>query len=472
MKHPSPHILLINPWITDFAAYNFWIKPLGLLYIASLLRGCGYKVTLIDCLDRFTKKKKYGEGNFLKTKIETPESIKIVPRHYSRYGISEENLLEKFSSIENPDVICFTSGMTYWYPGLFKSIRMTRDFFKGAPVLLGGIYATLCHEHASKYSGADFIIEGRGEREALRIISELTQTEPPGSLPGPWDDSDPRSDISNGPYSYPERRAICTAKSALELDLDLLPYPAFDLYPQLDFVCMATSKGCPLRCTYCASHFLNPSFLRRDPLKVVEEIEYWTTRQKISDIAFYDDALLVKPRDHIIPLLREVIERGIACNFHAPNGLHIKEMDEELAVLFFKAGFKTIRLGFETSHEATQMDTGGKVGNEEFVRAVRNLKQAGYSGDEIGVYIMVGLPGQRAREAEESIAFVLGTGARPILVEYSPIPHTLLFNKAMQMAKLDIENEPLYHNNSILPCQWEDFTMADYRRLKESIRRS
>ena len=37
---------------------------------------------------------------------------------------------------------------------------------------------------------------------------------------------------------------------------------------------------------------------------------------------------------------------------------------------------------------------------------------------------MVGLPGQRVGEAEESIAFVQETGARPILVEYSPIPHT------------------------------------------------
>jgi len=172
-----------------------------------------------------------------------------------------------------------------------------------------------------------------------------------------------------------------------------------------------------------------------------------------------------------MPILREVIDRGIGCNFHAPNGLHIREIDEELAGLFFKAGFKTIRLGFETSHEATQMDTGGKVGNEEFLRAVRNLKQAGYSSDEIGVYIMVGLPGQRAREAEETIAFVRGTGARPIIVEYSPVPHTPLFKKAMQMSKLDIENEPLYHNKSLLPCQWEGFPMADYRRLKESVRR-
>ncbi len=38
VKH-SRHILLINPWITDFAAYNLWVKPVGLLYIASSFKG-------------------------------------------------------------------------------------------------------------------------------------------------------------------------------------------------------------------------------------------------------------------------------------------------------------------------------------------------------------------------------------------------------------------------------------------------
>ena len=61
VKHSSPHILLVNPWIADFAAYNFWIKPLGLLNIADLLRENGFRVTLIDCLDSLTKTRKYGD---------------------------------------------------------------------------------------------------------------------------------------------------------------------------------------------------------------------------------------------------------------------------------------------------------------------------------------------------------------------------------------------------------------------------
>jgi hypothetical protein len=31
-------ILLINPWIYDFAAYDFWIKPMGLMMLGAILR--------------------------------------------------------------------------------------------------------------------------------------------------------------------------------------------------------------------------------------------------------------------------------------------------------------------------------------------------------------------------------------------------------------------------------------------------
>ncbi len=346
-------------------------------------------------------------------------------------------LLKRLSFIEEkPDLIGITSGMTYWYPGVFKIIEITKKFFHGVPIILGGIYAALCYEHAKKHSGADIVFKSGNEWEALALISKLTGL------------------------------AISHQQSAINNNI----YPAFDLYPQLDYICISTSRGCPFHCTYCATPVLTKGFMRRDPFKVAEEIEYWTTQYPIHNIAFYDDALLIEPSKHFIPMMKEVIKRGIQCNFHTPNALHIREIDEEVARLLFQSGCKTIRLGFETSDEEMQIETGGKVNNWEFQNAVKNLKRAGYSGKEIGVYIMAGLPGQRVGEVEESIAFVRETGARPILVEYSPIPNTPMFEKAKQMSPFDL-NEPLFHNNSILPCQWEGFTLADYKMLKEDLRK-
>jgi len=448
VKHSSPHILLINPWIADFAAYNFWIKPLGLLKIGGLLRKNGFRITLIDCLDFSIKRKKYGDGKFLRTKIDKPHSLKPVPRNYSQYGIPEEMLLKRFSILEeNPDIIGITSGMTYWYPGVFKVIDITKKFFSNVPIILGGIYATLCYEHAKKHSGVDIVFNGNGEFEVLKLISELTNFElrTPNSLP-----------------------AEASAQAG-KLRTDF--YPAFDLYPQLDYICISTSRGCPFTCTYCAAPFLTRGFSRRDPFKVVGEIDYWTSKCGVNNIAFYDDALLIDPSKHFVPIMKEVVRRRIRCNFHTPNALHIREISKEVADLLFCGGFKTIRLGFETSNEATQIETGGKVDNRAFRQAIKNLKRAGYSGEEIGVYLMVGLPGQRVGEVEEGIAFVKESGANPMLVEYSPIPHSPLFEKAKKMSPFDLENEPLYHNNSILPCQWDGFKMADYRKLKEGLRR-
>jgi radical SAM superfamily enzyme YgiQ (UPF0313 family) len=445
VKQSPLHILLINPWITDFAAYNLWVRPLGLLRIGSFLRNQGFRISLIDCLDYYSKKRGYGVGKFFKSRIPKPHPIKAIPRNYGRYGITEEMLTEQLSVTEKPDLVGITSGMTYWYPGLFKTIEVIKSFFKKAPVILGGIYATLCHDHAVRFSGADFVIQGSGENEFLKIVERFSDLGRP---------SDFKLQTLN-----PELQTMCH------------PYPCYDLYPRLDSISMSTSKGCPFQCSYCASQFIDKDFFRRDPQDVVQEIEYWTTRYGVRNIAFYDDALLIDPCTHLVPILKGLSSRGIRCNFHAPNGLHIREIDEEVADLLFRSQFKTIRLGFETSNENEQMETGGKVTNQEFHAAVRNLRKAGYSPEEIGVYLLVGMPGQRVNEVEESIAFTKDVGARPILVEYSPVPGTPLFSKATAMSSFDLKNEPLFHNNSILPCQWEGFTLADCRRLKDGVRK-
>ena len=154
--------------------------------------------------------------------------------------------------------------------------------------------------------------------EALKEISELTGVEFRHA---------PRR-VHGSPEPY-------VVQGAIRIDV----YPAFDLYPQLDYVCVSTSKGCPFKCPYCASPYLNQGFYRKDPGKVVEEIEYWTTRYSVQNIAFYDDALLFNPSEHFIPLMREVIRKGIPCQFHAPNGLHIREINDEVAELLFRGGF-------------------------------------------------------------------------------------------------------------------------------------
>lgn len=439
------NILLVNPWIYDFSAYDLWVKPLGLLYIASILRKNNYNVRLIDCLNpnhfllqnephiKVPKRNTTGHGKFPKEEISKPYVLAKIKRRYKRYGITPAILIEELRLSPLPDLILITSMMSYWYTGVFDVIKIAKQIFPGVPVALGGIYVTLCPEHALK-SGADFIISGEGEQKVLALLEKL---------------------FGNKTVFIPDAN-----------NLDSIPYPAFDLLPVKEQYPILTSRGCPYNCTYCASHLLHMNFRQRDPINVVDEISFWQKNEGIKHFAFYDDALLVNPEEMAIPMLEEIIQRNLSCQFHCPNGLHLSEITGKMCKLLQRAGFRTIRFGFESSNISIQIDTGGKVNNEQLTIAVRYLKEAGYKSHEIGVYLLCGLPGQDAAEMLDSIRYVKSCGARPIIAEYSPIPGTALWESAVNSSPFDIKGEPLFHNNSLLPCQSEKLTFEMYQELK------
>jgi hypothetical protein len=136
----------------------------------------------------------------------------------------------------------------------------------------------------------------------------------------------------------------------------------------------------------------------------------------------------------------------------------------------YEVGFKTVRLGLETSDTIRQKRIGDKITNSEMERAITYLREVGFSREDIGVYILAGLPGQRVSEVEDSIRFVRACGATPKLAEYSPIPRTPLWETASRVSEFDLRGEPLFHNNSILPCRWEGFTWEDLQEVKLGLR--
>jgi hypothetical protein len=130
----TPRIILVNPWITDFAAYDFWIRPLGLMMVGSWLLDSGWDVRLIDCLDRQhpsvadlkLHSRADGTGRFLKTIIPKPEVLDFVPRYFGRYGIPLDAFRKELSAAGRVDAVFVTSSMTYWYPGVKRVVELVR----------------------------------------------------------------------------------------------------------------------------------------------------------------------------------------------------------------------------------------------------------------------------------------------------------------------------------------------------------
>ncbi|MGB9668344.1 MAG: B12-binding domain-containing radical SAM protein [Thermosulfidibacteraceae bacterium] len=431
-----PDILLVNPWVYDFACYDFWLKPFGLLKIGGILRSKGYSVLLYDFLNPYhpdvatsVKRQKYGTGHFYKIAIPKDFRLLDVPRKYYRYGLPYEVVIRDLSRMEKPKVILVNSGMTYWWVGLYATVEVLKKLFKDVPIVIGGIYVNLCYQHAIENFGDVIVFRGEIE-ELLELI---------GSLVAP---SGPPSNIS---------------------------YPLFDQYERLEYVVIETSSGCPFRCSYCASKLLKPKFVEKDYREVFEELLYWHENYGVRNFAFYDDALLFNFENRLGPFLELVISKGLDVNFHTPNGIHTRYISREVAFLLRRAGFKTLKLGVERF--SRRFDD--KTSREEIVEAICYLKEAGFTKEEIGVYMIFGLPDEDFDYLVYDIHELDRMGVGVYLAEFSPVPGTPVFELAKVTSRYDL-NEPLFHNNTIFPAlkkpDWDkiQFIKNLVRRLRKS----
>jgi len=437
-----PDILLVNPWIHDFAAYDLWARPMGLLVLGTWLRRAGWEPRLLDCLDQdhssvaAPKLRAHGQGRFPRTAVARPPALQQVPRKYSRYGVEPEQIRNDLAAMPVPRVILITGLMTYWYPGVQETIRVLRECFPEVPVLLGGVYATLLPEHAREHSNADYVVAGPGEVALPGILATFARLRFSGDRP----------------------------TEHLEFE------PALDLMRRVRFLPLLTSRGCPLKCSYCASGRLVRHFVRRKADDVVSEIERARLQHGISDVALYDDAFLIDARVHALPILEAVYERVPGLRWHTPNGLHASEIDARVAHAMKRAGFETIRIGLESSSDAFHAITGKKTDMQGFLAAIRHLKEAGFSRDQIGVYLLVGLPGQSRDRIEDDVDRVLAAGAMPKLAEYSPIPGTAMWTEALGSSRYPIDREPLFQNCTLLAAAEPEVNWAFLRETRERVR--
>jgi radical SAM superfamily enzyme YgiQ (UPF0313 family) len=220
------------------------------------------------------------------------------------------------------------------------------------------------------------------------------------------------------------------------------------------------ADGCPFRCTYCSVPQVYPPFVARPLERSVTELEMlW--RRGVRNVAFYDDALLFKPEQILLPLLRHVLRRGIDVHFHTPNALNARFLTKDVAALMVQAGFKTFYLGFESSAYQWQRRTGGKVYADELAQAVDHLVRAGADVRQITAYLIIAHPQTVQQDVEASMRFAHRMGIRLMLSEFSPIPGTPDGEQCRQWVDLD---EPLWHNKTVFPLLL--LGTAEVHRLK------
>jgi anaerobic magnesium-protoporphyrin IX monomethyl ester cyclase len=336
-----------------------------------------------------------------------------------------------------PDLVGI-SFLTAQFARAGRLLSELRTALPEALLVIGGPHASALPEASLERLGADVCVFGEGERTLSEICARWAARETVAGLPGTIVATD------GGPVRALPRDPIP--------DLDALPFPdrdalagpfAWYLAPpgvlrglfRAGTTTLITSRGCPHRCSFCASHVVGGRRpRRRSAPHVLEELRWLQRRYGIRGVWFLDDDL-AGSAEWMAELCDAVGPLGLEWSCQA----RLDRLDHALLSTMRKAGCVQIEVGVESGSDRILQALSKRQSAAEVERRMRWVKGAGI---RLMANFMVGAPGETEEDREATLA--LAQRVRPHFTEFNvcmPYPGSELYDQAVQDGALDASTD-------------------------------
>ena len=172
-------------------------------------------------------------------------------------------------------------------------------------------------------------------------------------------------------------------------DLDSLPWPARDLLPMEKYsgtlvprkhpeTQIMGMRGCPFKCAFCSSAIFGKTMRFRNPLNVVDEVEFLIKKYKIKSLYFYDDGLNYNA-DWLNTICDEFIKRGINKKIEWKGQVRVNSgfVNQEMLNKMRKAGCWILAWGIESGNQTVLNNIHKAITLKEIENAIRMSSKAG-----------------------------------------------------------------------------------------------
>ncbi len=415
--------------------------PYGTLCAAALMRECGYEVSLFDTA--------------LRNSAE--ELLPILEKERPRYLVLYDDGFNYLTKM------C----LTRMREAAFEMIKMGKA--QGCTVIVNSSDST---DHYEKYlhQGADFVILGEGEATLRELIATLDighwtldvghwtlETPPPGTA-----------------FKSPNHQITKSPNRPVLHDLDSLPDPAWDLvdieayreiwmqhhgYFSLN---LATTRGCPYKCNWCAKPIYGNRYNSRNPERVAAEIEMLIERYDVRYFWMSDDIFGLKPA--WVQRFREVVlEKNLKFQYKIQSRVDLLLKEDTIDALA-ASGLHQVWVGAESGSQKIldAMDKGTKV--EEIRQATELLKKKGI---EVCFFLQFGYLGETKEDIEATMRMVEALQPHDIGISVSyPLPGTKFYEKVRSLLG---EKQNWEVSDDLAMMYPATFQPAFYRRLHRLV---
>jgi anaerobic magnesium-protoporphyrin IX monomethyl ester cyclase len=365
--------------------------PLGALYAAAHVRQHGYDVALFDAM-------------LAASEAEWSDAL---DRHRPRFAVIYEDSFNYLSKM------C----LLRMRQAALTMIDAART--RGLTTIVAGSDAS---DHSAKYleRGAEVVVTGEGEITLVEVLDVLAGRSAK-ALP----------DVEGISIRDSRGGVQRTGRRAIIRNLDVLPFPAWDLvdvpryrtmwlrrhgYHSMNLV---TTRGCPYHCNWCAKPIYGQRYTVRSPAQVVEEMLWLKQAYRPDHLWMADDIFGLKP-GWIEQFAALVSERDAAIAFRCL--LRADQVTPAIARTLHAAGCRTAWIGAESGSQRIldAMEKGTRI--EQIVDATRWLHEAGI---EVGFFLQFGYPGETREDIEKTRQMVRDCRPDDIGISVSyPLPGT------------------------------------------------
>ncbi len=420
-------ILLVNPWCNVT-----WIgEPLGLGYIAAVLEENNFKVKILDLHSILMGKQKF---------------LSLLKR-------------------ERPSIV----GISTHTPSFLNSLKIAevvKQYDNCVQVVMGGPHATFTSRQILlRNKNIDMIIRNEGEYTFKEVAECLINGK--GSL-----------DVAKGLTFRKKSEIVVNPEREFLTNLDELPFPARHLiidfpkrynkvfdktYKTLDEffkkrgfeyprklrapnISIVTGRGCPFKCSFCATITLGKYYRVRSVENVLEEISYCIEKYGAKYIDFVDDTFVVYRNrlQKMCSLLKEHLPDG---TYWCCNG-RINLMTKDILKQLSQSGCDNVTYGIESADETVLKHMNKAIEFRNIEPVINNTVK-----ENISVYLsfIIGYPTETLNEIRKTIEFAKKMLDISELVFVSFNPWTPMVGAPIYQMKKELHIKYLYDEDFRYP---------------------
>jgi anaerobic magnesium-protoporphyrin IX monomethyl ester cyclase len=361
--------------------------PLGIAYLAAILREQGHEVRVFDAAV---------------ANLDFDELERLV-RGF------EPAIIGLTTNVATAAMACYTA-------------RVLKKSMPRSTIIFGGPWATIEAEAVIRKRLADIVVMGEGEETVVQLASVI---EKGGGF----------ESVDGITFCNETGTTIKTKTRPFIKDLDSLPFPAWDLLPAskhyhynnryYPYYPILTSRGCPFDCIYCTKVVHGYKMRYRSVENVIAEIRFLKEEYKIKELIIADDNFTQDPL-RAEKIFDRIYEENLDIKIIFSNGIRSDIYSERLVAKMKRAGVYRVFLGIESGNQfiVNRIRKGLRLDDVRgFVTLLRKYRIEHWG------YFMLGLPGDTPATMMDTIRFSVQQRIKPHFHKTIAVPGTKLYDQ-------------------------------------------